>query len=120
MTSPSLEDVPRLCLYQVRALPAWKEALASGKLSLLILDGEATTRVKVELDHDTTPHGARRHWLKCPGCGSRRRHLFWHLGSLRCRACHSLAYYEQTLPRNAWRSAVARPALRAARSLAVS
>ena len=35
-------------------------------------------------------------FVLCPGCGSRRRALFWVVGRLFCRRCHRLPYQSQT------------------------
>jgi hypothetical protein len=35
-------------------------------------------------------------FVLCPGCGSRRRALFWVGGRLACRRCHRLPYQSQT------------------------
>lgn len=41
------------------------------------------------------PH-SRVVFVLCPGCGSRRRALFWVGGRLVCRRCHRLPYQSQT------------------------
>lgn len=40
-----------------------------------------------------------RRWLQCPGCRTRRATLYLHRGILRCRVCHGLRYYTQTVTR---------------------
>ena len=60
---------------------------------------------------------AKRWWLSCPRCESRRRYLHLVSGELLCRTCGGLLYQEQTWPASRWRVDVGRPTLRAWRRL---
>lgn len=129
-----VEDVPRIELAQIRALPSWNTIKQAGEVRLVVeFHGEQIDQW-VRLASDETPYG-QRHWFVCPGprCGSsRRRHLYLHLGRagvaasgdgwLLCRQCCAggLLYYQQSI-QSRWREEVGLPVLRlwrAARSAA--
>ena len=108
-----IEDVPRLNLQQIRALPNWRELRNAGgaNVEMALPCGNATV-VDVILEREPRGWVRRRWWLICKGCGSRRRHLYLLRGELRCRRCHGLLYHQQTLPHCRWRDEVGIPVLR--------
>lgn len=119
-----VEDVPRLELAQIRALPTWNTIKQTGEVQLDLEYQGIQINQRICLTWDETPWG-RRFWFVCPGprCrSSRRRHLYLH-GSpggddwqLLCRRCCAggLLYFQQSMPgsRSRWREEVGLPILR--------
>ena len=107
---PVVETTPRVEIKQLRAQRAWTDFVAAGAVDLTLGKGKEIHMVRIELDSDPMPRGGVRHWLICPRCQARRRHLYC-LGeyqpgermALRCRVCLRLPYLSWSLPDTAWR-----------------
>lgn len=108
-----VETTPRLTLDQLRQLESWPSIDRKGSVTITVEVDEVVVSQYIEFDHDETPFG-RRAWLVCPGCRTRRRHLFVTDDGLRCRVCAKLRYAQQLLPPTSWRD-TAVEVLRAAR-----
>lgn len=106
-----VEDLPRLDVAQIRALPEWPRIRAAGEVSIVIGQGPAQT---VRLASDDTIWGTRWWWC-CPACSRRKKHLFLVEGKLACRRCHRALYFQQALPGCRWRRDTAIPALQLTR-----
>jgi len=108
-----IEDVPRLELQQLRILPNWNELrMAGGAKVEMALPGGERTFVEVTLDREPPAWPRRRWWLICDCCGSRRRHLYFLHGQLKCRRCHRLLFAQQAMSNCSWRENVGLPVLR--------
>jgi hypothetical protein len=105
-----VEDVPRLDLAEIKALPSWPEFKRRREVTIAVTDIE----VVVRLVTDSTTLGMRW-WLVCPECSSRRMYLHLLHGRLACRCCLGLLYFRQAIPDTRWRSEVARPAFASSR-----
>lgn len=110
----ALEQIPRLDVADLKALPYWPELRARSGGTLLVDTQHGAVHVDFRLTTDVTSLG-RRYWFEC-GCGQRRKHLYLRAAELRCRRCHRLLYGVQLLPDTRWRRDVARPLLRAVRT----
>jgi hypothetical protein len=115
----TLEDAPRLSLTQLRTLPSWPKIKSSGEAVVQLEVDGAVVEQKLVLELHDTPFGTRS-WIRCPRCGARRMHVYLCNGTLGCRGCHGLLYFEQQLGRCRWKEQIAVPALRAARSRSAS
>ncbi len=113
-----IEDVPRLEIWQLRALPNWEQLRDAGgaRVEMALADGTKAL-VAVIFNREPPAWPRRRWWLICDGCGSRRRHLYFHQDELKCRQCHQLLYAQQALPHCSWREEVGLPILRSWRAL---
>jgi len=107
----TVENTPRLRLWQLQQLPDWDEIAERGRVTLNIVDA---VEVDVELTSIRTGFGQRT-LFRCPRCQSSRLDLFLVDGALACRRCHRLPYLAHTWPRSRWRDEIGRPAFTAAR-----
>jgi hypothetical protein len=107
-----VEDTPRISTADLRNLPSWPRMRARGVANVNLDIGGRIVPVRIELVHDVATFGLRS-WLRCPSCGSRRRHLFLRDADMGCRRCFGLLYHEQAIPRSRWKREVAVPVLRA-------
>jgi hypothetical protein len=107
-----VEEQPWLEVRQLKELPAWPRFADDGVARVVLdLDGDMLA-CDIELITDRVPLGIRW-WLRCPGCGRRRLHLYVVNGEITCRCCAGLLYYQQSLPDSRWRRDVGIPVLKA-------
>ncbi len=108
----SIENTPRLSISKLRTLDDWPTILKNEEVTVTVEHDGRVNEVRIALDFDMATFG-RRSWLTCPECGSRRKHLFFEWGELKCRCCLKLLYFVQALPGSSWRNDVAIQMMRA-------
>ena len=95
-----------LTIKELSETDAWDTARGIGAVEIEV-DGE---NFSIKLASRPTPIG-RYFYLVCPGCSSRRMHLYAEGSRVGCRGCLKLLHPTQALPSSSWHREVVRVAL---------